>query len=213
MRFSAYHLCIKEGDGMATSGRDGGALVEESPICEREVRVATNGQGGFNERDLEIASRVFTIVGVIGGLLSIILVLIQIRRGNEITKAQNAQKLVELTMISNMELAKNPELEHIWETGNKNYDSLDEKDKPRFRRVWIIYLNILENAFSQWRKGMMDGEEFESWDRDLKKNRKTLSRIWPDLSGHYNARFQQHVAQAINAQEAAVKAKAATPGL
>src|SRR5271166_5247325 len=135
---------------------------------------------------LEQWSHTFSIAGVLLALISIVLVLIELQEHNKITRAENAQKLVELTMMSNLALVKDSTLASIWTNGNVNYDLLSNEDRPRFRRLWIIYLNILANAFSQMENGLIDKDEFQSWDNDIEKKKVALSKIWdPELSMLY----------------------------
>jgi hypothetical protein len=157
----------------------------------RSLHIWTSKLKGLS---LEEWSQIFSIAGVVIGLLSLAMVWRELHEHNKITRAENAQKLVELTMMSNMELIKDPQLSKLWVDGNANYDSLqNNENKERFRRIWIVYLNILESAYNQWDKGLMDEEEFASWDRDIKTHKAILTKLWPGLSGFYPPSFQRHV--------------------
>ena len=95
--------------------------------------------GKIERLSLEQWGHLFSIVGVLIGLVSIVSVMTQLKEHNKITRAENAQKLVELTMASHLELIKDPRLASLWREGNGGYDSLGEEDKERYRRLWIIY--------------------------------------------------------------------------
>src|SRR6516164_1964025 len=118
-------------------------------ISTREEGPSGMRTGKIERLSLEQWGHLFSIVGVLLGLVSIVSVMVQLHEHNKITRAENAQKLVELTMISNMELVKDPKLASLWTEGNENFDSLSKEDKGTFKRIWIIYLNILESAFHQ----------------------------------------------------------------
>jgi hypothetical protein len=150
---------------------------------------------GKTERlSLEQWGHVFSIVGVLLGLVSIVSVMTQLKEHNKITRAENAQKLAELTMASNLEMVKDSKLASLWTDGNERYDSLGKEDKERFRRIWIIYLNILESAFHQREDGLIDEEDFRSAHMCIFINKRGALKVWPELSGFYPARFQRHVA-------------------
>jgi hypothetical protein len=150
--------------------------------------------GRIERLSLEQWGHLFSIVGVLLGLVSIASVMTQLKEHNKITRAENAQKLVELTMASHMELIKDPRLASLWREGNEGYDSLGEEDKERYRRLWIIYLNILESAFHQREDGLIDEEDFRSAHMCILINKRAALAVWPGLSGFYPARFQRHVA-------------------
>jgi hypothetical protein len=153
---------------------------------------------------LEQWGHIFNIAGVLLGLVSIVSVMVQLHEHNKITRAENAQKLVELTMISNMELVKDPKLASLWTEGNENFDSLSKEDKGTFKRIWIIYLNILESAFHQREDGLIDEEDFQSRNKCLVINKNVVPKIWPELSEFYPPRFQRHVAEIIRTHESLV---------
>jgi hypothetical protein len=157
--------------------------------------------GKIERLSLEQWGHVFSIVGVLLGLVSLASVLAQLREHNKITRAENAQKLVELTMASHMEMIKDPRLASLWREGIEGYDSLGEGDKERYRRLWIIYFNILESAFHQREDGLIDEEDFRSTHMCILINKRSAFKVWPELSGFYPARFQRHVAGVLGTRD------------
>jgi hypothetical protein len=135
--------------------------------------------------------------GVLVGLASILCVMWQLHEHNKITRAENAQKLVELTMVSNMQLINDAKLASVWTDGNGNYEALSTEDKRRLRIMWLVYFNILESAFHQREDGLIDEEDFQSCSMSLTLNTSVLSKIWPELAHFYPARFQRHVADSL----------------
>ncbi len=163
----------------------------------------TNGPGGGDELDLERGSQAFTIIGVIGGLVSVILVLIQLREGNQIRKAENAQKLVEITTTHNMAFLTEPGLFSLSQKANgehgdgEGYDHLTKEEKAKFKFSWVVYLNILENAYRQMRLGLIDEPIYESYDRDVRRNKLVLSKFWSSISELYSDDFKNYVTAII----------------
>jgi hypothetical protein len=185
---------------------DDGQLGQELENTKSEVMPGTSVQGDLivkkiKDFTLEQWSSIFGIAGVLVGIISVGLVITELQQHNKITKSQNAQKLVELTMDANMELIKSPELSLLFSKGNKQFDSLDDQEKPRFKRIWIIYMNVLETAFNQYEDGLMSYEDFSAWDIDISRSKDVISKFWPIESEHYSPRFRAHVDKIIGVEK------------
>jgi hypothetical protein len=100
----------------------------------------------------------------------------------------------------NLELAKNADLSKLWERGAANYADLAEDEKPRYRRLWVMYLNVLENAYFQRQMGLIDERYYATWEGDLARNRKPLKEIWPELKELFSQEYSQHVDQILTAK-------------
>jgi hypothetical protein len=146
---------------------------------------------------LEQWGHIFNIGGVLIGIVSILCVMVQLQENNKITRAENAQKLVELTMVSDMQRINDPKLASVWTDGNANYDALSTEDKRRLRIMWLVYFNILESAFHQRDDGLIEEEDFLSRSVCLTLNKGVLLKIWPELSHFYPARFQRYVSSSL----------------
>jgi len=149
---------------------------------------------------LEDAAHLASIAGVVLGLISLWFVYAELRDQSQVIKAGNAQALVELTHPSNLALAKDAELSKLWERGTTNYAGLTDDEKPRYRRLWTMYLNVLENAHFQRQMGLIDERFYATWENDLARNRKPLKEVWPDLKDLVSLEYAQHVDQILAAK-------------
>jgi hypothetical protein len=150
---------------------------------------------------LEQWGHIFNLGGLVVGLVSILCVIFQLLVHNKMTRAENAQKLVELTTLSNMQLINDAKLASVWADGNANYEALSTEDKRRLRMMWLVYFNILESAFHQREDGLIDEEDFESRSMCLALNRSVVSKIWPELAHFYPARFQKYVVSSLEREK------------
>ena len=147
---------------------------------------------------LEEAAHLASIVGVVVGVVSLWFVYGELRQQTQIIKAGNSQALVELTHPFNLELAKDPEFSKLWERGTANYTDLNEDERPRYLRLWVMYLNVLENAYYQRQMGLIEERFYATWENDLARNRKPLKEVWPDLKDLVSLEYAQHVDRILN---------------
>src|SRR5438309_1065475 len=126
--------------------------------------------GGMRDFSLEKASQLAAIVGVVLGIVSLWFVYAELKHHTKVSMAANAQALVELTQPVNLELAKDPKLAALWQKGLSDYDSLPAEDKPRYKRIWIMYVNVLENAYYQREARIIEAHFYEAWDKDLERH-------------------------------------------
>ena len=91
----------------------------------------------------------------------------QLQTNIDLTKAANAQKLVELTSPFNLLLIQNRDVAELWHQGASHYDKMDQIDKERYYELLTWWLILHENIYHQKEKGLMHEETYRSWTRDL----------------------------------------------
>jgi hypothetical protein len=159
-----------------------------------------NGQEGRRGFTLEKGSHLAGIIGVVIGVLSLWFVYAELRHQTRVSMAANSQALVELTHPINLELAKDPNLAALFQKGMTNYPGLSADEKARYRRIWIMYLNVLECAYYQHEQGLIEDRFYATWDEDLTRNRESLSKVWPELKPLVSADFAKHVDSKLQAK-------------
>jgi len=155
---------------------------------------------GVHGVSLEKCAHIAGTLGIVLGIVSLWFVYLELRHHTRVSMASNSQALVELTQPINLELAKNPELSILWERGLQAYDKLTPEEKPRYRRLWIMYLNVLENAYFQHNKKLIDDEFYAAWDHDLGTHNKALAKVWPELTNYFSKEFVEHVNDRLSAK-------------
>ena len=151
-----------------------------------------------------------SIAIIVQGLLFIVsigLLWYQLRENTKLIRASNTQKLVELSIPFNLQLAQDRSLTELWSQAPLHFDDLDEVDKSRYFNLLTWWLMLHENIYHQWRNGLIDRETFNSWTRDLEYFAKTqqLSKHWSRLDGYFEPAFSKHVTTILARQTKEMK--------
>ena len=139
-----------------------------------------------------------SIAIIVQGLLLIVsigLLWYQLRENTKLIRAANTQKLVELSIPFNLQLAQDRALTELWSRAAQHLDDLDEIDRSRYFNLLTWWLMLHESIFHQWRNKLIDRETFSSWTRDLEyfADRQQLAKHWPRINGYFEASFSEHV--------------------
>lgn len=131
--------------------------------------------------------------------LSLLLVWLQLRQQTNLTRAANAQALVELSSPFNLQLIQDREMARLWVSGAASFAEMDEVDQYRFKSLLIWWLILHENIFYQRRKNLIDEEAYRPWLRDLKDFtvRMDLPKHWPGLRSALQKDFAAHMDEVI----------------
>lgn len=132
-------------------------------------------------------------------VVSIILVWYQLRENTKLVRAANTQKLVELSVPFNLQLAQNRELAELWLRAAQGFDGFDEVDRSRYFNLLTWWLMLHENIYHQWRNKLVDEDTYSSWTRDLEYYAKTqqLGSHWPRINSYFEESFADHVTTII----------------
>src|SRR5579872_3332299 len=132
-------------------------------------------------------------------ILSIGLVWYQLRENTKLVRAANTQKLVELSIPFNLQLAQDRGLAELWLQATKRFDEFDEVDRARYFNLFTWWLMLHENIFHQWRNKLVDEDTYSSWTRDLEYYVRTqqLGNHWTQLNVYFEASFAEHVSAII----------------
>jgi hypothetical protein len=146
---------------------------------------------------LNWAVGIFTILGNLALVVSVLLVLREVRRNLRLTRAANSQTMVELAGPFFLGMVQNRELMDLYVRGAADFESLDEVDRRRHRNLLIWWLIFYENVFYQRRLKFLDRHAFQPWWRDLQRFvlEQNLHRQWDELKDL----FQEEFAAAVSA--------------
>jgi hypothetical protein len=115
---------------------------------------------------LDQLAQISTIVQAVLVILSLGLILLQLRQNAELAEAANAQALVEHAGSFNAPLIQSPELAQLWYS--MGGDLQKETDAQRYRELLVQWLIFHENIYYQRRKKLLDSDICNSWRGDLK---------------------------------------------
>jgi hypothetical protein len=136
--------------------------------------------------------------------LSLLLVFWQLRKQAKLTRAANAQSLVEIASPFNLALVQDREMAELWRTGGDRYPEMEAPEATRYINLLIWWLLLHENIYHQRREGLIDQAVYSSWQRDLTyfiaKHR--LADRWPSMREFYHDAFVAHIDRLIREQEA-----------
>lgn len=143
--------------------------------------------------------------------LSLFLVWRQLSQQSQLTRAANTQALVEPSSPFNLQLIQDRDFARLWVLGAKTFDEMDEVDKYRFGSLLTWWLLLHENIFYQRRRGLIEKETYEAWQRDLEVFVRTmnLSCHWSAFAEVCQVDFAEHVSEIIKRSERSDKGVAA----
>ena len=97
-------------------------------------------------------ANIATVVESIVVVVSVILILIQLRLQTKLTRIANTHALVEISSPFNLELIKDPAMAALWIKGVEDYDTFDEVKKYQYKSLLIWWLIFQENIFFRTRR-------------------------------------------------------------
>jgi hypothetical protein len=132
---------------------------------------------------------------------------LELDREVNLSKAANMQSLVALITPLNLRLSER-EMAALWSSGPAEIDKLpNQKDretkKKQYDSMIGSFLDFYENAYLQYRKGLLDADVFKGWDRDLEGfiAERQLAKNWDEYRDYYHKDFSDHVYGIIAAQK------------
>jgi hypothetical protein len=140
-----------------------------------------------------------TIVQGIFVIVSLGSIWYQLQQNLRLARAANAQHVTELSSPFNLQLIQDREMAKLWVQGAKEWDTMDNVDKYRYRSLLVWWLLLHETIYYQRTKGLLDEEAYKPWDDDLKRFivEQDLKRHWDTLKNSFQPSFAQHLLQII----------------
>ena len=165
---------------------------------------------------LEQTAQLATVVQAVVLTVSAFLLIRQLRQATELTKAANAQALVEHAIAFTTLVVQRRELGALWlnrrasQTESRRLISLDDNlplDKESlvavYRELLFQLLIFHENIFYQYRKGLLDQAIYESWISDLVHTLEVhdLSVVSSDIQTVFPGDYGRHLLEMCQAQK------------
>ena len=155
---------------------------------------------------LEQWANVSAIAQAIFVPISLIFVLVQLRRQTQLARAANAQALVEISSPFNMLLIQDTRAIKLWNDGAAKFDALEPVERARYVNLLTWWLLLHENIYHQWQHKLIEAKLYDSWKRDLEaflvKQRFTRDgEPWSSLRSFYHQDFAAHVDRLVAGKE------------
>lgn len=147
---------------------------------------------------LDQLAQVSTIAQTVLVVVSLGLILYQLRQNAELTKAANAQALVEHAGSFNALLIQNSDLADLWYGAGRDIEHAN--DARRYREMLVQWLIFHENIYYQHRKKLLDDAVYMSWRLDLKSTvqRHNISLVTSDFLNFFPGGYGEHLIQLQN---------------
>lgn len=143
--------------------------------------------------DWSTIGSVASVVGVVGGLISICFLVLEIRRNAMAIEGTTVQSLMEMEFNTFSYLAEHADL---YLRGLQDFVALDPVEAFRFTQAVKLYMSLYYAAFKQFEQHLIDPEVWEAYEASLKTNlgRPGFVTCWQGFQTSYPAGFRARVA-------------------
>ena len=150
-----------------------------------------------------IAESLFVVV-------SVVLIVVQLRKQTELARAANAQSMFELSSPFNLGLIQDRDFARLWVQGP---DTANPIDVFRYESLITWWLLLHENIFFQWKRGLLDDEAYLPWEKDILDflGHPKVRCVWPRIRKFYQTGFVNHIEDTF-ARDDVLAREAANPG-
>jgi hypothetical protein len=162
---------------------------------------------------LEVIEKLAAIGGSLSLIISVLLLYREVRENNRLTRAANAQAMVDLSAPFYLALTQDRALAELYARSSRDFDALDEVDKARYRTLLTWWLVFYENVFYQRRQGLLDPHAFKPWSHDLRAfvQQHRLAQHWGELKSQFQDEFARYVDWLIDQAETPPRDRPAEP--
>jgi len=127
--------------------------------------------------------------------LSILILIWQVQKQSKLTKAANAQSLVEIASPFNLALVQDAAMAELWKHGASRFSEMEPILQDRYMNMLVWWFLLHENIHHQRQERLIDKAIYNSWQRDLEhfivKHR--IADRWPSMRQFYHVAFVRHV--------------------
>ncbi len=132
---------------------------------------------------------------------------VQLDQQVKLSRAANTQTLVDLITPLNLKVTDRGMAE-LWVKKDEGIDKVSDVKERKIQKeqYWTLiasYMVFYENAYSQFRAGLLDEDIYNGWDKDLAGfiEERKLATHWDDWKDLYRKDFSDHVYQIIASQK------------
>ena len=150
-------------------------------------------------------SNIASVLGALSLMASVYLLFRELREANRLTRASNNQALVGLSSPFYLGILQDRKIAELYAHGARNFGTLDEIDQYRYKTLLLWWLVFHENAFFQWRKGLLDDNSYKPWSAELQSfvQQQDLASRWEELRSLFQDKFARHVQHVIDEERVA----------
>jgi hypothetical protein len=139
------------------------------------------------------------IVQAIFVVVSVLIILHELRVNTKLKKAANTQSLVELSSPFNLQLIQDPKMADLWVNGAEEYPKMEKVKKYQYESLLIWWLILHENIYHQNKEHLLAKSIYEGWESDLKGfiKKQNLAQLWDNLKHNFEFGFAESVTKLI----------------
>ncbi len=143
-----------------------------------------------------------TDIASISGIVTMVFVIIsvwcvwwQLRENTRVSRAANAQSLVDISSPFLLALAQDRSLAELWVCGGSDFAALDVVDKKRYRSMLTWWLMLHENIYYQHKTRLLDSDIYHAWNADLTEfiEAQRLGIHWGEMQHGFEKEFASYV--------------------
>lgn len=127
--------------------------------------------------------------------ISLLFVLFQLYKQTQLTRASNAQALVQISSPFYLLLIQDTRSVELWLHGAERFDSMNEIERSQYMAIITWWLLLHENIFHQSQMKLIEREMYNSWEKDLEHflRHHRMAPRWKKLRDYYHHDFAEHV--------------------
>jgi hypothetical protein len=152
------------------------------------------GDPAFGEATLnwDIVIGVSTVIGVIGGLVSVVFLILEVRRNAQAIEGATVQSLMNFEQsVYSLAIAHAP----LVLAGGADRAALSPEERFTYDNVVQAYMSLYYSAFEQHRNALIDAEVWEAYRNAIRHKMRDpgFAESWQEVSESYPAPFRQAV--------------------
>jgi hypothetical protein len=133
------------------------------------------------------------VIGVIGGIISVVFLVFEIRRNSRAIEGSTVQALMAMEQDLFTYLADHSGL---YVRGCADPSTLSDSESFSFNRYVGAYMSLYYAAFKQFEQGLIDGEVWTAYRNSMKSNfeKPGFAACWATFQLHYPKSFRAEIA-------------------
>ncbi len=162
------------------------------------------------EIDWTLVTAVATVLGVIGGLISVTFVVYEIRRNASAIEGATVQSLMSLEQQVFSVILNNAQ---VYLRGCAMHPDMTEVEKLEFTECVAILMSMTYSAFVQHQQRLIDDEVWEAYANGARVRLSTAGflAVWQNIRIGYPASFRARIAQILPADAKGAALEGAAP--
>ena len=143
--------------------------------------------------DIATLGSIASVVGVIGGLVSVVFLVLEIRRNAKAIEGATVQGLMQMEAQVFTWLAEHADL---YLRGGEDFAALTPVEAFRYTQAVKLYMSLFYAAFKQFEQQLIDPEVWNAYEASLRSNlaRPGFAACWQGFATSYPASFGARLA-------------------